>query len=405
LRSVVVSQPEHLEAISRSCLQQRAVGSSTEHTQSSRSHATLRMEVVNSEVLEAQAALDAAKALIPARKNALDNISTSMYMLLSDGYVRVLREPVVASQPSNAQNDGVLVYTSPDDYVIVEGFAKDLISLQGHVGEGAKTIHDWAVHFGFEQLTIQYAAKKKQFQEKGKWESIRQALLDAKPLLLKLHDDAQLEVEKAAQRLLEIQNNGPACLGGYMLLVDLAGADYDHRSGHVQKESAAINKSLLALKECFRALSDVSNAKPKFRDSKLTRILEDSLSPGASSSRRNKDSISIMLVNVSPAEQLGKMTLNSLRYGQMFATASFAAGAGVTNASRTGPSKQRKPAATQNDANVKKSDANVVEELRELYREHCPEKTEQEVETIIQNFSGREVELLQKACEKYVGGA
>lgn len=49
------------------------------------------------------------------------------------------------------------------------------------------------------------------------------------------------------------------------MLVDLAGADYDHRAGAAQKESAAINKSLLALKECFRSLAKVSGRSEEIR--------------------------------------------------------------------------------------------------------------------------------------------
>ena len=72
LRSVSVHRAEDLEEIGRSSVAARAVGSSTEHAQSSRSHAILRLEVVTEAVLTARAALDAAKSLLPARKNALD---------------------------------------------------------------------------------------------------------------------------------------------------------------------------------------------------------------------------------------------------------------------------------------------------------------------------------------------
>merc|ERR1712232_111927 len=80
--------------------------------------------------------------------------------------------------------------------------------------------------------------------------------------------------------------------------------------------------SLLALKECFRALSSSSSSlspsnykgrRPPFRDSKLTRILEDSLAPS-----RNKETVSVMLVNVCPASKLKSGTVNALRYGQMY---------------------------------------------------------------------------------------
>ena len=77
-------------------------------------------------------------------------------------------------------------------------------------------------------------------------------------------------------------------LGGSLLLVDLVGADYDHCGGDAQKESTAINQSLLALKECFQLMAATASTSmqqqksqscPWFQRSKLTCILEDSLLP------------------------------------------------------------------------------------------------------------------------------
>ena len=121
--------------------------------------------------------------------------------------------------------------------------------------------------------------------------------------------------------------------GGRLLLVDLAGADSDDR--HVgekgltineRKESAAINISLMALKDCIKALNTSSDPKNvdgrrpsssakslPFRNSSLTRLLEEVLTP-----RENRDSTSIMVVNVSPASTLKPKTFNSLRYGELF---------------------------------------------------------------------------------------
>ena len=141
--------------------------------------------------------------------------------------------------------------------------------------------------------------------------------------------DAQAGVE-AARATLAAASGGVAMasLGGELVLVDLAGADYDHRSGAAQQESAAINKSLLALKECFRSLANVSGSRrPNFRDSKLTRMLEDALAPTSGKCRRrNTASVSVMLVNVSPAAELQKGTINALRYGQLFASGSDGGG-------------------------------------------------------------------------------
>ena len=66
---------------------------------------------------------------------------------------------------------------------------------------------------------------------------------------------------------------------GKLLLVDLAGSERaaDCQSNNRQRrlEGAEINKSLLALKECIRALDSKSHHIP-FRASKLTMVLRDS---------------------------------------------------------------------------------------------------------------------------------
>jgi kinesin family protein 2/24 len=68
---------------------------------------------------------------------------------------------------------------------------------------------------------------------------------------------------------------------------------------------AEINKSLLALKECIRALDTGSSHVP-YRASKLTLVLKDSFV--------NKKSKTVMIVNVSPAASSADHTLNTLRY-------------------------------------------------------------------------------------------
>lgn len=69
-------------------------------------------------------------------------------------------------------------------------------------------------------------------------------------------------------------------------------------------EGAEINKSLLALKECIRALDSDQGHIP-FRGSKLTEVLRDSFVG---------DSRTVMISCVSPNSGSCEHTLNTLRY-------------------------------------------------------------------------------------------
>lgn len=70
-------------------------------------------------------------------------------------------------------------------------------------------------------------------------------------------------------------------------------------------EGAEINKSLLALKECIRALDSDARHVP-FRGSKLTAVLRDSF-VGA-------EARTVMVANISPNGMSVEHTLNTLRY-------------------------------------------------------------------------------------------
>lgn len=69
-------------------------------------------------------------------------------------------------------------------------------------------------------------------------------------------------------------------------------------------DGAEINKSLLALKECIRALDQEKKHTP-FRGSKLTMVLRDSFTGNCKT---------MMIANVSPALSCSEHTLNTLRY-------------------------------------------------------------------------------------------
>jgi kinesin family member 2/24 len=103
---------------------------------------------------------------------------------------------------------------------------------------------------------------------------------------------------------------------GKLLLVDLAGSERaaDTQSNNRQRriEGAEINKSLLALKECIRAI-DMKSSHVPFRASKLTMVLRDSFLSGESNGGISKI---VMIACISPGSASADHTLNTLRYAQ-----------------------------------------------------------------------------------------
>lgn len=96
---------------------------------------------------------------------------------------------------------------------------------------------------------------------------------------------------------------------GRLCFIDLAGSERgsDTRDNNKQTrtEGAEINKSLLALKECIRAMGQRKDHTP-FRGSKLTQVLKASFV--------GKNCRTVMIANVSPASSNCEHTLNTLRY-------------------------------------------------------------------------------------------
>jgi kinesin family protein 2/24 len=73
-------------------------------------------------------------------------------------------------------------------------------------------------------------------------------------------------------------------------------------------EGAEINKSLLALKECIRALRKGPEAHVPYRGSKLTLVLRDSFEGGS-------DEIKVLMITcITPGHSSSDHTINSLRY-------------------------------------------------------------------------------------------
>ena len=96
---------------------------------------------------------------------------------------------------------------------------------------------------------------------------------------------------------------------GQLFLVDLAGSEKVGKtgaSGQTLEEAKKINKSLSALGMVINALTDGKSSHVPYRDSKLTRILQESLGGNSRTS---------LIINCSPSSYNDVETLGTLRFG------------------------------------------------------------------------------------------
>lgn len=96
---------------------------------------------------------------------------------------------------------------------------------------------------------------------------------------------------------------------GQLFLVDLAGSEKVGKtgaSGQTLEEAKKINKSLSALGMVINALTDGKSSHIPYRDSKLTRILQESL---------GGNSRTTLIINCSPSSYNDAETLSTLRFG------------------------------------------------------------------------------------------
>ncbi|GIQ85339.1 kinesin-like protein [Kipferlia bialata] len=119
----------------------------------------------------------------------------------------------------------------------------------------------------------------------------------------------------------------PQSEDGRLHLVDLAGSegveDKKHHDKTKMKEAAAINKSLMGLKDCMRARTMASSAVASvrhvhvpYRAHKLTLLLKDSFELAST-----RQSHTVVLAMVAPNDVDVKHSLNTLRYAAPFKVA------------------------------------------------------------------------------------
>jgi hypothetical protein len=226
-------------------LGRRAVGSSTIHDQSSRTHAVLELEILNQPLVDARLALiDRQSELVPVAKSA-DDISIEEQI---KGYIRG-PDGKWTSNPDNPINQERIDIAEAER----AKYQASVTAAEGHVASVLKSSSSFA------------------------------------------------------------------CLGGKMVFVDLAGAEYHHEKGtqapiikqtpRERQEGRQINTDLLALKEVIRAWSNNQTRIP-FRSSPLTMVLREHFLSA-------KNGTSAMIVTVSPAKDQYAATLNCLKYGNL----------------------------------------------------------------------------------------
>ncbi|ETV91664.1 hypothetical protein H310_13742 [Aphanomyces invadans] len=163
---------------------------------------------------------------------------------------------------------------------------------------------------------------RQHYKVEGKWVKKENAQGSTDEECSRLLDlrKAYLAVEaqkRAAQRNVEVaQSEGLPCVGGTLVFVDLAGSEHASKSTdgiqkteEEQQECREINKSLSALKACFRAQSQGLASTSCYRNSKLTLVLRDHL----------KSSHTAMIAAVSPSSFHVDKTIHTLQYAQLVA--------------------------------------------------------------------------------------
>lgn len=126
------------------------------------------------------------------------------------------------------------------------------------------------------------------------------------------HSCFTIKIEQKTTLALDNGKTRETTVKAKLNLVDLAGserADKTGATGSTLKEGANINKSLMALGNVINALSEGTGGKAAqhipYRDSKLTRLLQESLGGNAST---------LMIAAISPADYNYDETMSTLKY-------------------------------------------------------------------------------------------
>lgn len=164
-------------------------------------------------------------------------------------------------------------------------------------------------------------------------------------------------------------------LHGKFSLIDLAGnergADTSSSNRQTRMEGAEINKSLLALKECIRALGRRGAHLP-FRASKLTQVLRDSFI--------GENSRTCMIAMISPGLSSCEHSLNTLRYADRVKELGVEDGPEANRAPNE--DEEMAPSSDEEERQLAAPPADDVEMSGELYNEAVSHLQEMEEEVL-----------------------
>ncbi|XP_012215196.1 osmotic avoidance abnormal protein 3-like isoform X2 [Linepithema humile] len=158
---------------------------------------------------------------------------------------------------------------------------------------------------GLREVTVKDAAECTVLVHQG---DQRRAAAATKMNAASSRSHAVLTLSLEAIAINDDDKRGNAIRRGRLHLVDLAGSERQTRTGATGdrlKEAASINLSLSALGNVISALAAGNGRHVPYRDSKLTRLLRDSLGGNART---------LMIACVSPSDIDAEETLSTLRY-------------------------------------------------------------------------------------------
>jgi len=389
---VIVKDLDHLLDVLKDGIILRAAGCSSIHDQSSRSHAMLEMRVLNEALVSAmEEEVIAISKLAPHEKSKTDTPKKFWFLMFKKESPDGSEEADVNKDLEKKGSDGPAAGDANTDLEKKEsggsekGYSNNPMlehfrqnwsmacdvtkekvvascteGLMASAWKQCPDIHDYEIWTtkGWMDL-FNYIALQME-------ETYNGFLRDIPPIL---------EIRK---RIEEIKARAPELCGGKLTLVDLAGADHDTRdlakTTKVElRESAQINKELSTLK----GVMSLNEGRRPWRDTKLTHVLKNILEPPEGGTNQP-----IMVACVSPSITQERDTVNTLRYAQMVA--------GVVENKKVTQKRAKNARALE-----------IQKQIRQIYAENCPEKTEIQVDTILGKFKGREAQLLQKVRRKY----